>query len=136
MAGETSPGSTAPASPHEAPKVRTLACPHCGGPLTVRGLLQSSPTAALTLLLGGLAIAGAQPFAVFVSEFAIFKAGLAAGQYWTIGLLAFFVVVAFCGILLQLGRMIFGTPAPGPVAAAAPAACQSLLAGAAAALGN
>ena len=124
----------------------------------VRGLLQSSPTAALTLLLGGLAIAGAPPFAVFVSEFAIFKAGLAAGQYWTIGLLAFFVVVAFCGILLQLGRMIFGTPAPGPVVAAAPAAClatlllaaipmtvlglyvpaafQSLLAGAAAALGN
>ena len=93
----------------------------------VRGLLQSSPTAALTLLLGGLAIAGAPPFAVFVSEFAIFKAGLAAGQYWTIGLLAFFVVVAFCGILLQIGRMVFGTPEPGAVVVAAPAACLATL---------
>jgi len=45
MAGETSPGPVAPASSHEAPKVRTLACPHCGGPLTVRGLLQTETIA-------------------------------------------------------------------------------------------
>src|SRR4029079_236126 len=45
MAGETSSGPIAPASPHEAPKVRTLACPHCGGPLTVRGLLQTETIA-------------------------------------------------------------------------------------------
>jgi hydrogenase-4 component F len=93
----------------------------------VRGLLQSSPGTALTLLLGGLAIAGAPPFAVFVSEFAIFKAGLAAGQYWTIGLLAFFVVVAFCAILLQLSRMIFGPPEPSVMTTAAPAACRATL---------
>jgi hydrogenase-4 component F len=93
----------------------------------VRGLLRSSPAAALTLLLGGLAIAGAPPFAVFLSEFAIFKAGLAAGQYWTIGLLAFFVVVAFCAILLQLTRMIFGPPEPSVMTAAAPAACRATL---------
>ncbi len=93
----------------------------------VRGLLRSSPVAALALLAGGLAIAGAPPFAVFVSEFAIFKAGLAAGQYWTIGLLAFFVVVAFCGILLQIGWMIFGTPEPPALAAAAPASCRTTL---------
>ncbi len=93
----------------------------------VRGLLQSSPGAALTLLLGGLAIAGAPPFAVFVSEFAIFKAGLAAGQYWTIGLLAFFVVVAFCGILLQIGRMLFGAPEPAATIVAAPLACRATL---------
>ncbi len=93
----------------------------------VRGLMRSAPTAALTLLLGGLAIAGAPPFAVFVSEFAIFRAGLAAGQYWTIGLLALFVVVAFCGILLQIGRMIFGTPEPVVAGAAAPASCRATL---------
>jgi hypothetical protein len=45
MAGETSPGPAAPPSPREAPKVRTLACPHCGGPLTVRGLLQTETIA-------------------------------------------------------------------------------------------
>jgi hydrogenase-4 component F len=94
----------------------------------VRGLMQSSPGAALALLLGGLAIAGAPPFAVFVSEFAIFKAGLAAGHYWTIGLLALFVVVAFCGILLQISRMLFGAPPePSVTAGAAPATCRVTL---------
>jgi hydrogenase-4 component F len=93
----------------------------------VRGLMRSSPLAALTLLLGGLAIAGAPPFAVFVSEFAIFKAGLAAGQYWTVGFLALFVVVAFCGILLQIGRMIFGVPEPLIIEAPAPLSCRATL---------
>ena len=93
----------------------------------VRGLLQSSPGAALALLFGGLAIAGAPPFAVFVSEFAIFSAGLASGHYWTIGLLALFVVVAFCGILLQIGRMLFGAPEPSVSAGPAPATCRATL---------
>jgi hydrogenase-4 component F len=93
----------------------------------VRGLMRSAPTAALTLLLGGLAIAGAPPFAVFVSEFAIFRAGLAGGQYWTIALLALFVVIAFCGILLQIGRMVFGVPEPAVSGAAAPASCRLTL---------
>ena len=54
----------------------------------VRGLVRSSPLAALALLLGGFAIAGAPPFAVFVSEFLILKGGLASGQYVPSGCLA------------------------------------------------
>ncbi len=46
----------------------------------VRGLIRSAPLAGASLLLGGLAIAGAPPLAVFLSEFAIFRAGLAEGQ--------------------------------------------------------
>jgi hydrogenase-4 component F len=57
-----------------------------------------------------LAIAGAPPFAVFLSEFSILKAGLASGQYLTIGLLAVFIVIAFCGILFPINRMVFGNP--------------------------
>ncbi len=64
---------------------------------------------------------------MFVSEFAIFKAGLAAGQYWTVALLALFVVIAFCGILLQIGRMVFGMPEPAVSGAAAPASCRLTL---------
>jgi hydrogenase-4 component F len=61
------------------------------------------------LLFGGLAIAGAPPFAVFLSEFSIFKAGLAEGRYLAMGLLVFFVAVGFFGILLHVNRMVFGT---------------------------
>ena len=48
---------------------------------SVRGLIRSSPLAAIALLAGGFAIAGAPPFAIFVSEFVILKAGLTSGQY-------------------------------------------------------
>jgi len=63
----------------------------------------------------------------FVSEFSIFKAGLAAGQYWTVGFLALFVVVAFCGILLQIGRMVFGVPEPVVIGTPAPLSCRATL---------
>ena len=75
-----------------------------------RGLIRRSPVAAVALMMGGLAIAGAPPFAVFLSEFSILKAGLAGGQYLATGLLAIFIVIAFCGIMLPINRMVFGNP--------------------------
>ena len=42
----------------------------------VRGLIRRSPVAGAALVFGGLAIAGAPPLAVFLSEFSILKAGL------------------------------------------------------------
>ena len=77
---------------------------------SVRGLIRSSPLAALALMAGGFAIAGAPPFAVFVSEIVILKAGVASGQYVSVALLAFFVVVAFCAITFHINRMVFGLP--------------------------
>ena len=74
----------------------------------VRGLLRRSPGVAVALLLGGLAIAGAPPFAVFLGEFAILKAGVAGGHYLATGLLALFLAVAFFGILLHVNGMVFG----------------------------
>ena len=47
----------------------------------VRGLIRTSPVAGAALLFGGLAIAGAPPLAVFLSEFSILKAGLSGGHY-------------------------------------------------------
>jgi hydrogenase-4 component F len=76
----------------------------------VRGLIRTSPAAAVALLIGGLAIAGAPPFAVFLSEFSILKAGLANGQYLISGLLVLFIVVAFCGVMSPINRMVFGKP--------------------------
>jgi hydrogenase-4 component F len=78
----------------------------------VRGLLRSSPFCGAALLAAGLAIAGAPPFAVFLSELTILRAGIAEGQYWAVGLLALFIAVAFLGVMRHVNRMVFGQPQP------------------------
>ena len=80
----------------------------------VRGLIRRSPLTGAALVFGALAIAGAPPLAVFLSEFSILKAGLAQGQYLVTGLLAVFIVIAFFGILAHVNRMVFGAPASPP----------------------
>ncbi len=74
----------------------------------VRGLIRTSPSAGAALLFGGIAIAGAPPLAVFLSEFSILRSGMAEQHYLASGLLAAFVIVAFFGILYHLNLMVFG----------------------------
>lgn len=74
----------------------------------VRGLLGYGRAASFALLLGALAIGGAPPFALFLSELAIFRAGISAHAYAVVGVLALFIVVAFCGMLWHVTRMISG----------------------------
>ncbi|MDA8406678.1 MAG: proton-conducting transporter membrane subunit [Deltaproteobacteria bacterium] len=76
---------------------------------SVRGLIRKSPFVGVSLLLGALAISGAPPFVVFMSELVILKSGLSSGQYFSIGLLALFVVIAFCAIMFHISKMVFGT---------------------------
>jgi hydrogenase-4 component F len=76
----------------------------------VRGLIRTSAPAGSALLLGGLAIAGAPPFAVFLSEFTIFRAGLAEGHYLATGLLIALIALAFFAIMAPINRMVFGMP--------------------------
>jgi hydrogenase-4 component F len=98
---------------------------------SVRGLIRSSPLAALALVAGGFAIAGAPPFAIFVSELVILKAGFTGGHFIVVGLLGLFVAVAFCAIMFHINRMVFGTPDSGialPAEPAIPASCKLTLA--------
>lgn len=76
----------------------------------VRGLIRRSPAAGAALIFGGLAITGAPPLAIFLSEFSILKVGLTQGRYVAMGLLATFIVVAFIGVMGHLNRMVFGAP--------------------------
>jgi hydrogenase-4 component F len=91
----------------------------------VRGLIRTSPVAGAMLLFGALAIGGAPPFAVFLSEFSIFRVGLEQKDYLTIALLVIFITVAFFGILLHVNRMVFGQPImqPAPGHKALPFTC-------------
>jgi len=94
----------------------------------VRGLVRSSPLAATALLAGGFAIAGAPPFAVFVSEFVIFKAGLASGYYLVVTVLAVLVVIAFCAVMFHVNQMVFGVAQQEMSAAFVPVSCKVTLA--------
>ncbi len=76
----------------------------------VSALMRRAPIAGVALIFGGLAIAGAPPFAVFLSEFSIMKAGLGRGQFAATGLLAIFIVVAFFGVMAHVNRMVFAAP--------------------------
>ena len=82
----------------------------------VRGLIRKSPIVGAALVFGGLAITGAPPFAVFLSEFSILKAGLTQKEYVATALLAIFIVIAFFGIMLHINRMVFGARENGTVA--------------------
>ncbi len=74
----------------------------------IQGLLRISPVAGAALLLGGLAIAGAPPLAVFLSEFTIFRAGFAERYPIAAALLAGFVAVGFFAVMAHVNRAVFG----------------------------
>jgi hydrogenase-4 component F len=77
---------------------------------SVRGLLKVSPFAGIALVFCSLAIAGAPPFPIFLSEFSILASGFRAGHAAVTGLLAVLIVIAFVGILMHVNRMVFGQP--------------------------
>jgi hydrogenase-4 component F len=95
---------------------------------SVRGLAWSSPVSASALLLGGLAIGGAPPFAVFLSEFSIFRAGYGQGAYVITTVLVILIVVAFFGMLYHVTHMVFGRPVkPRLERRALPVSCRASL---------
>jgi len=92
----------------------------------LQGLARRAPLAAAALLAGAFAIAGAPPFALFVSEFLILKGGLAGGHYVLIGLLAALVAIAFAAVTFHVTRMVFGA-GDGTAAAAVPLSCRATI---------
>ncbi|MGH9486932.1 MAG: proton-conducting transporter membrane subunit [Terriglobales bacterium] len=89
----------------------------------VRGLLRTAPWAGAGLLLCALAIAGAPPFPLFLSEFSILAAGMRAGQHGAVVTLAVLLVVAFVAILAHVNRMLLGDPS-GPRPERLPHSCR------------
>jgi hydrogenase-4 component F len=74
---------------------------------SIRHLLKRLPTLGLLWLAGAVAITGAPPFALFLSELTIIRAGLSASNYFLIGLMAALLVIIFVGFLNHFRTMYF-----------------------------
>jgi hydrogenase-4 component F len=66
-------------------------------------------------LAGALALVGLPPFGLFISEFALLRAGFAMGHPWLMGIVLALLTVACLGFVAHANRMLYGTPPPGVV---------------------
>jgi hydrogenase-4 component F len=75
----------------------------------VRGVLHATPWTGGLFLAGIFALIGLPPFAPFVSEFIIFRAGLETHP-WIASTGVILLVVIFGGMLASVNRMLYGAP--------------------------
>jgi hydrogenase-4 component F len=76
----------------------------------ITGLIRVMPVTGSFWMLGGLAILGAPPFSLFISEFAILSAGFLQ-QMWVPSLLfLFLLLVVFVAFFSYMNTMVFGRP--------------------------
>ena len=76
----------------------------------VSGVVRSMPLTGTMLLLGGLAITGAPPFGIFISEFMVLAAGFYHGNIISTVLLLLFIIMIFGGFFSHISRMALSTP--------------------------
>jgi len=76
----------------------------------VAGLMKVMPWTGAFFAVGALAIAGLPPSGIFISEFALLRAGFVAGRWWTMGIVLTLLAMAFVGVVTQLNRMLYGAP--------------------------
>ncbi len=76
------------------------------------GLIHSMPLTGAAFLMGTLAVTGAPPFSLFLSEFTILRAGFSRGYLVLAGLFMTFLVAIFSGFLIHIANLVLG-PDPG-----------------------
>jgi len=72
------------------------------------GLIHSMPISAAAFLLATLAVTGAPPFGLFLSEFTILRAGFTAGHLTLTIFYVFFLVAIFSGFLIHIANLVLG----------------------------
>ncbi len=77
----------------------------------IHHVLIAMPVAGALWLAGAVAITGAPPFALFVSELTILRAGLAGPNAWAVYVMLVLLVVIFVGFLNHFRAMYFGESA-------------------------
>jgi hydrogenase-4 component F len=78
----------------------------------IRQVLKVSPVTGTLWLLGAVGIAGAPPFALFLSEFTILRAGIAGRYRWAAIVFVIFLIVVFIAFLSHFRSMYFEPAAP------------------------
>lgn len=82
----------------------------------VRGALSALPLAGGVLVLASLAVAGAPPFGVFLSELTVLRAGFSGSTPLLAGLLLLLVAVGFVALIGNALAMATGDgPSPAPI---------------------
>ncbi len=66
------------------------------------------PVAGALWLAGAIAITGAPPFGLFLSEFTIMRAGLKPSFAWAVYVMALLLIVIFVGFMNHFRRMYYG----------------------------
>jgi len=79
----------------------------------VSGLLTTMPATGGLFAAGMIALVGLPPFGLFLSKFAVIRAGFAAGRPWLMAAVLGFLVVAFIALVAHLNRMLYGAPPAG-----------------------
>ena len=74
----------------------------------VTGAIETLPVSGTVMLLAALAIAGAPPFNIFLSEFTIMKAAVDGKSWITFALFILFATIIFGAIAYHFGKMAFG----------------------------
>ena len=74
----------------------------------IHHVLSAMPIAGVLWLAGAVAITGAPPFGLFLSEFTILRAGLSGANAWAVFVMLALLVVIFVGFLNHFRAMYFG----------------------------
>lgn len=82
--------------------------------LEISGVGRFFPTEGALWLAGAVAITGAPPFGLFLSEFTIMRAGLTASFSWAVYVMAVLLVVIFIGFLNHFRHMYYTPALPEP----------------------
>ncbi len=73
----------------------------------IRGVLQRFPVTGMLWLAGAVAVTGAPPFGLFLSEISILRAGLGGTCPWVAFAMAVLLIVVFIGFLNHFRHMMF-----------------------------
>jgi len=79
----------------------------------IKGVGRTMPATASLLVLGGAAIAGSPPFAIFIGELLITAGALASGEYLVAGLFIALMAIIFAAMTYRVLGMVSGRPQEG-----------------------
>jgi hydrogenase-4 component F len=93
----------------------------------IHQVLAKMPVSGLLWLAGAVAITGAPPFGLFLSELTILRAGLSGPNAWAVFVMLLLLIVIFVGFLNHFRAMYFGPSAPDEAALMGPESGSAVL---------